>query len=124
MRWRRYEVESYLVHASVLRRFVEGQVGPGAAAEAGRGLEEGLRRLLGAAADDFLREPLAPPPLVEAYLVTTKARTAILPPLLDAAGLPAFPYQRYHEIAAVMTPEEIHPEVREKLDGILRAFRL
>jgi hypothetical protein len=124
MRWRRYEVESYLVHASVLRRFVEGQVGPGAAAEAGRGLEEGLRRLLGAAADDFLREPLAPPPLVEGYLVTTKARTAILPPLLDAAGLPAFPYQRYHEIAVVMTPEEIHPEVREKLDGILRAFRL
>jgi len=38
--------------------------------------------------------------------------------------LPGFPYTRYHEIAAVMKPEEIHPEVREKLDKIMEAFRL
>ena len=70
----------------------------------------------------FLSDPMNPGPLVEAYLRTTKARTEILPPLLDAAGLIAFPYTRYHEIAAVMQPEEIHPEVREKLDAVCGAF--
>jgi hypothetical protein len=58
-----------------------------------------------------------------AFLNNTKARTELLPPALTAAGLPGFPYTRYHEIAAVMRPGEIHPEVREKLDGIVRAFR-
>ena len=47
----------------------------------------------------------------------------MIPPILDAAGLPGFPYTRYHEIATVMLPEEIHPEVREKLGAIVRAFR-
>jgi energy-coupling factor transporter ATP-binding protein EcfA2 len=124
LRWRRYEIESYLVHPAALARFVEAQVGAGHAAEAQRGLEEGLRAQFSAMTGDFIRAPLDPPPLVENYLVTTKARTSVLPPLLDAAGLPGLPYQRYHEIAAVMQPDEIHPEVREKLDGILRAFRL
>jgi len=36
--------------------------------------------------------------------------------------LPGLPYTRYHEIAALMKPEEVHPEVREKLDAIVSAF--
>jgi hypothetical protein len=56
------------------------------------------------------------------YLNGTKARTALLPPLLDAAGLHGLPYTRYHEIAALMLPEEIHPEVVEKLDALCLAF--
>ena len=55
MRWRRYEIESYLVHPATLARFVEAQVGPGAAAEARRGLEEGLRRQFAGLTDDFVR---------------------------------------------------------------------
>jgi hypothetical protein len=43
---------------------------------------------------------------------------------LTAAGLPGFSYARYHEIAALMRPEEIHPEVVEKLNAIQRAFNL
>ena len=58
------------------------------------------------------------------FLIGTKARTDLLPPALAAAGLPAIPYTRYSEIAAVMRPEEIHPEVIEKLDAIQRAFNL
>ncbi|MEK6629983.1 MAG: hypothetical protein AABY89_04525, partial [Acidobacteriota bacterium] len=61
---------------------------------------------------------------VEAYLEQRKARTDVLPRILDAAGLPGFDYRRYCEIAAVMQPDEIHPEVVEKLDGIQRAFGL
>jgi len=32
-------------------------------------------------------------------------------------------HTRYHEIAALMLPSEIHLEVIEKLDGIVKAFR-
>ena len=56
------------------------------------------------------------------FLNGTKARTQILPPLLNAAGIHELPYTRYHEIAAVMQPGEIHPEVTEKLDAICCAF--
>ena len=66
------------------------------------------------------KDPFADTP----YLKNTKARTELIPPALDAAGLPGFPYQQYHEIAAIMKPEEIHPEVREKLDVIMEAFGL
>jgi len=46
----------------------------------------------------------------------------LLEPLLEAAGVHGLPYTRYHEIAALMLPEEIHPEVMQKLDVICRAF--
>lgn len=56
------------------------------------------------------------------YLNNTQARMEILPPALNAAGLPNFPYTRYHEIAAVMSADEVHQEVREKLDQVGRAL--
>ena len=72
----------------------------------------------------FLQDPLKPNPLVDAYLQQRKARTEVIPPILDAAGLRGFPYTRFNEIASVMQPDEIHPEVKEKLDAIQRAFGL
>ena len=45
------------------------------------------------------------------FLNVTKARTRLIPPLLEAAGLSDVPYNRYYEIAQHMLPEEIHPEV-------------
>lgn len=115
-RWRRYEIESYLVHPAALARFVETMVGPAAAGPHVAGLMTYLNNEL--------------PPAVVAnpfgdhqYLVSTKARRDILPPALNAAGLPNLPYSRYSEIAAGMLPEEIHPEVIEKLDAIVAAFQ-
>ncbi len=70
----------------------------------------------------MLADPFEPGDVVDSYLANTKARTRILPAILDAAGLPGFPYTRYHEIAAVMSPEQIHPEAIEKLDAIVKAF--
>jgi hypothetical protein len=116
LRWRRYEIESYLLHPDALERYV--------------------RKVVGAAADPAVAdmrkyfEDNFPPAVVRdplgdhEFLNTTKARTKLLPPLLDAAGLQGLPYTRYHEIAALMNPEEIHPEVRGKLDAIQKAFRL
>jgi len=119
-RWGRYEIESYLVHPTALERFVERQVGEGdASAEARKAMHAHITSVF---RTEFLENPLNPEPLVENYLRTTKARTDILPKILDAAGLQGFPYTRYHEIAASMLPEEIHPEVREKLDAICKAF--
>jgi len=58
------------------------------------------------------------------FLNNTKARTLLIAPALEAAGLHGLPYTRYHEIAALMQAEEVHPEVREKLDAIVQAFKL
>lgn len=121
-RWRRYEIESYLVHPAALERFAEKMVGPGeASAQARKDMRRYLEDTLG---PEFLADPLKPRPLVDTYFRSTKARTDVIPPILDAAGLPGFPYTRYQEIAALMRPGEIHPEVREKLDAIQKAFRL
>jgi hypothetical protein len=121
VRWRRYEIESYLVHPAALERFVVEQVGSGAD-EGRRGLREKLREIFQELTDAFVADPLHPAPLVENFLESRKARTEILPPLLDAAGLHGFAYTRYHEIAAVMRPDEVHPEVIEKLDRIAEVF--
>jgi hypothetical protein len=124
LRWKRYEIESYLVHPDAIARYVEQQVGyveQQVGREAARPYLEDLRKHFEENYPPaFLKDPFGDYP----YLVSSKARTDLLPPALTAAGLPAVPYTRFHEIAAVMLPEEIHPEVREKLDLIQKAFNL
>ena len=115
LRWRRYEIESYLVHPDALTRFVEAVVETGPAAPH---IEDMLAYWRGAFPPDVVKNPLAD----HEYLIEAKARTRLVAPLLDSAGLQGLPYTRYHEIAALMLPEEIHPEVVEKLDAICRAF--
>lgn len=120
IRWRRYEIESYLIHPEGLAAFVRSQLGsPPLSDEAVAALLGRMREELG---DTFLENPFAPGKLVDAFLLSTKARTEILPALLDAAGLPGFPYTRYHEIATAMSPKHVHPEAVEKLDAIVKAF--
>lgn len=115
LHWHRYEIESYLVHPDALARFVESMVGTGAATTH-------VEDMLAHWRDEF-PPALAKDPLGDhEYLNNTKARTRLLEPLLHAAGLFDLPYTRYHEIAEIMLPEEIHPEVVEKLDQICRAF--
>ena len=115
LRWRRYEIESYLLHPDALARFVTVQVGPRAA-------QPHVADMLAWWRDQFppavTRDPLGD----YEFLNVTKARTRLLEPLLEAAGIHGLPYTRYHEIAASMLPEEIHPEVTAKLDAVCRAF--
>jgi hypothetical protein len=117
LRWKRYEIESYLLHPQSLKRFVEQKVGVDTAPLHLEDLQHHFEEIYPPV---FLKDPLKDIP----YLKNTKARTDLLPPALDAAGLPGFPYAGYHEIAAIMKPEEIHPEVVEKLDLIMEAFGL
>ncbi len=117
VRWRRYEIESYLFVPDALARYVDQQVGAGVSAQHVADLQKYLTENLPPA---VIREPLGD----HDYLNTTKARTRLIPPMLEAAGLSGIPYTRFHEIAALMRPEEIHPEVKEKLDAIQKAFGL
>lgn len=117
LRWNRYEIESYLVHPGAIARFVENQVGRDAAAPH---LEDLRKHFEDAYPPAFLKDPLGD----HQYLNSTKARTNLIPPALEAAGLPAIPYTRFNEIAALMKPEEIHPEVKEKLDSIGKALNI
>ena len=116
LRWKRYEIESYLLHPAALSRFVVKMVG----APAQLNLDALQKHFKDKYPGEFLNDPLGDYP----FLNGTKARTDLLPPALSAAGLPGFPYTRYHEIAAEMIPAEIHPEVVEKLEGIVKALRL
>ena len=115
LRWHRYEIESYLVHPAALARFVEAMVGASTAAPHVEDMHNHIQREFPPAVID---DPLGD----HAFLNATKARTHILPPLLNAAGLHDLPYTRYHEIAHAMLPGEIHPEVVEKLDAVCGAF--
>ena len=115
IRWRRYEIESYLFHPAALERFVERTVGAAVSPAHADVLRAHLRETQPPA---FLEDPHRDLP----FLIGTKARTELIPPALTAGGLLNLPYQRYFEIAAVMRPDEIHPEVREKLDAIVKAF--
>ena len=115
LRWRRYEIESYLVHPDAIARFIEAVVGADSAAAH---VEDMFRYWRDEFPPAVVRDPLCD----HEFLNVTKARTRLLPPLLEAAELYGLPYTRYHEVAALMRPDEIHPEVVEKLDAICRAF--
>ena len=117
LRWDRYEIESYLFHPAALRRYVEQKVGVASAAAHVADLDKHLQ---GSMPPDFLRDPFVNLP----FLTGTKARTELLPPALSAAGLPGIPYTSYSEIASLMQPDEIHPEVKDKLGLIQKAFNL
>lgn len=120
--WNRYESESYLVHPTGLARFVSELTG----ANADAAVSEFFGGLFGAAVlvEGFVAAPFAPPPIVESFLRATKARTDIISAALEHCGLHGFEYTRYSEIAAQMLPEEIHPEVVDKLNFIQKAFGL
>ena len=115
--WRRYEIESYLLHPEALARFVTSIVGEPAAQQHITDLRKHFEDNYPKA---FLENPFGDYP----YLNNSKARTDLLPPALAAAGLPDIPYTEYYKIAALMKPDEIHPEVKEKLDAIQKAFNL
>ncbi len=116
LRWKRYEIESSLFPPAALARYVEHMVGPGAAPTHVADLQKHLEDTLPPAVwRDLSGE--------HAFLNNTKARTELIPPALAAAGLPEIAYTRFHEIAALMEPAEIHPEVKEKLDLLMKAFR-
>ena len=114
--WARYEIESYLIHPAVLARFVGKIVGSNAPEINIDAMKEIMKKHLpGAVVDDASKD--------HSYLLDTKAKT-VLSAILEETGLHGFPISRYFEIAAVMQPDEIHPEIMQKLDAIANHFIL
>jgi predicted ATPase len=110
LRWKRYEIENYLLHPNALLRFVEGPEPD---------LLSNIRRKNGEA---FLKENFPPPaftdPLKDSdYLVATAASKSILPGFFEKADT-KLSKKDYFQIAGQMKPDEIHPEVTSKLDAI------
>ena len=60
-------------------------------------------------ADAFIANPASPSTIVQKYLAETKARTRIVGGILQAGGVHGMDYTQFSQIAAVMTPEEVHP---------------
>lgn len=116
-RWKRYEIESYLIHPDALERFVRQIVVEGATEYAVEKIRQWLRENLGEA---FLENPLGNHP----RLNDTKARTKILTPALEAASIFRFKQTHFYKLAAVMKASEIHTEATEMLATIKEVFNL
>jgi hypothetical protein len=106
LRWRRYEIENYLLIPAAIKRYVsalplfESKVDK----EFGKQVPSGT---------DLFSDHVS--------LVRVKGSDEFLVPLLEKAGKPT-PKKNLYLIAAFMLPEEIHPEVKEKLDEISSAI--
>jgi predicted ATPase len=128
--WKRYETESYLVHPAALARFIDKQAGTGGGKEAvKRFFTQAFEQYAGTGlgrqiADAFIANPAQPSQIVLRYLTEIKARTTIVSGILQEGGVYGMDSTRFNEIAAIMEPGEIHPEVKEKLDFIQQAFGL
>ena len=101
--WRRYEIESYLIHPKSIIRFAKsiGVKGTGSKVQ------------------KYLKDNLSPAvirnPMEEHDELKERKAKKILSTVLGAAGIGE---NDYSLIAAQMNREEIHPEVAEKLDAI------
>ena len=101
LRWRRYEIENYLLQPAAIRRYIGLPLAAGI-------VDAGFREQVPAGTDLFGDH---------VSLVRIKASDEFLLPLLEKAGRET-PKRDLYMLAAAMTAEEIHPEVREKLDRI------
>lgn len=116
LRWKRYEIENYLIHPTMLERFIHtANRDLWTTTSAARGME-------------YLRNRL--PPIVfnnplgdDEYLNRTPASKELLPGFFEAAGM-NLTKNEYYQIAAKMLPHEIPAEVKEKLDIICNLFKI
>ena len=111
MHWSRYEIESYLIHPKSIVRFVKSISGQEAADRADNYMKQQFPPAL-------YKDPFNP----SDYLQVTKAKN-ILSKIMQESAMDV-QESEYYQIAAQMTPREIHPEVREKLDAIADHFNL
>ena len=113
LRWRRYEIENYLLQPGAIARFASigfPLIGPRVEA----GVDEGFWRQVPQGTDLFGDH---------VSLVRVKASDEFLVPLLERLERPT-PKKDLYLLAAAMNHAELHPEVTEKLDRIANALNL
>lgn len=107
LRWRRYEIENYLLQPEAIKRFVNFPLFD-------QRIDEEFGKQVPAGTDLF-GDHVA--------LERIKASEEFLPRIFEGLDRDT-PKRDLYQLAAVMEESEIHPEVREKLDQIAEAFRL
>lgn len=117
LRWRRYEVESYLLHPAALLRYIEGPENPtlwGIASRqrAEQYIDNELPKVV-------LADPLGDHP----FLQSEAASKTFLPALFESAGV-ALRKADYYLVALNMHADEVPTEVAEKLDAIVESLSL
>lgn len=105
-RWKRYEVENYLLHPEALLRFVNQAAGP-------LFVEEAQKYLTDKLSPAAYRDPLSD----DDYLTRTPASKMLLPGLFSAASR-NIKKAEFYLVAEQMRADEIHPEVKAILDSI------
>ena len=105
LRWRRYEIENYLLQPEAIKRYVDFPLKAPL-------VEEAFRRQVPPGTDLFGDH---------VSLVRVKASGEFLLPLLEDVGK-STPKKELYMLAAAMNEDEIHPEIREKLDRIAEVF--
>ena len=105
LRWRRYEIENYLLRPEAIKRYVYFPLKAPL-------VEEAFRRQVPPGADLFGNH---------VSLVRVKASGEFLLPLLEDVGK-STPKKELYMLAAAMNEDEIHPEIHEKLDRIAEVF--
>lgn len=106
IRWKRYEIENYLINYDVIKRFLEEKTRPLFAKQA-------IKKIRNEWPPAAIKSPLEEIP----FFVNTPASKDILPAIFSAVG-EDIPKREYCQLAAVMKPEEIPSEVTENLDKI------
>ena len=107
IQWKRYEIENYLIHPVLIKRFLEQKkAGPLSMSAAEKEMENILPPVV-------MQSPLGD----HEYLQSTKASESILPNIFSAAGMDTSK-QEYYMLAEIMEQSEIHHEVKERLDEI------
>jgi hypothetical protein len=109
-RWKRYEVENYLLHPETLLRFVTDRAGP----------------LFANAARKYLMDKLSPaayrdPLSDDDYLTSTPASKTLLPGFFTAASM-NIKKAEFYLVAEQMRVNEIHPEVKAILNNIAKTI--
>ena len=105
LRWRRYEIENYLLQPEAIKRYVDFPLKePLVDAAFRKQVPEGT---------DLFGDHVS--------LVRIKASREFLLPLLEEVGRET-PKRDLYMLAAAMTEDEIHPEIRDKLDRIAESL--
>ena len=108
--WRRYEIENYLLHPDAIIRFVDKRGSDEMKTRADRHMNKHWPPVL-------LGDPFSDSPLHE-----TKGKD-IVSKLMEDVGL-SWSHKDCVEIAEEMTADEVHPEVRQKLDRIAEELEI
>lgn len=127
IRWKRYEIENYLLHPDAIKRFVISSLyRPRASgglfdlanrrsvdsSRYERQIEEAFHKQVPQGTDPFSDH---------VSLTRIKGSSEFLVPLLESTPRPTAKRDLY-QLAETMKPEEIHPEARSKLDEIAQAL--